>query len=224
MRRCVKLIKGLKAQFWSPGGEYFPLKLIAMEAVELVVQLNALSNGAVDSDAQAVMLSAIVLSCNFIVLSKYSSSDSYGTQSTHTFSRLALIIMIEVVFDKLLVLVVVLYRFNTITATLSTTYDQLSRHLGLLVPALMTFLDAKDILVLDAMAALASKNGRVEQVQRGRSNSILAKVTTLIASFVEHHHAVILWKFMLIFSIFFGTGLGAYTVVSFFQQRSKCGP
>ena len=27
---------------------------------------------------------------------------------------------------------------------------------------------------------------------------------------------------MLIFSIFFGTGLGAYTVVSFFQQRSKC--
>ena len=224
----LQSVQGLKAVFWDPTGDYFWLKLVVIEVFEWVVQLNSLVNGAVDSDANAVLVSSIILACNIVTLSIVVLwSPKCFPEDSDVFARTAFIIMVEILFDKLLVMIVVLLRFQTIISTLSTV-DQLARHLGLLVPALMTFLDIQDVLALEARikANKGSTNythqhSQHSQPQRQRL-SIVVKVSEAVDSFMQRSCTLCLWKAMLVLSMLFGVGLGTYAATSFAMQRSDC--
>ena len=137
----------LLTQVWDANGRYFWVKLLIIEVVEIIVQFTSLASSAVDSDADEVVLSAQVLALTCIVLPLNVLLSPRFCKLSH-YTRLATVIVLEVSFDKLLVSVAVFVRFKTIIQPGLKLQDQLARHLGLLVPALMTFLDVNDALLL----------------------------------------------------------------------------
>ena len=101
-----------------------------------------------DSDADEVVLSAQVLALTCIVLPLNVLLSPRFCKLSH-YTRLATAIVLEVSFDKLLVKRSSFCKVSkAIIQPGLKLQDQLARHLGLLVPALMTFLDVNDALLL----------------------------------------------------------------------------
>ena len=144
--KCQNIASSFKQHFMDADGKWFPYKLLILEVTEFVVQFNALLSSAPTSDAALVLISAIVISINLIILpitaivaSKVFQSPTLAVATTLT---------IELLFDKLFTAVAVLLRPNTITEANLSFFNQFFRHLGCLLPALLTSLDVHDILTL----------------------------------------------------------------------------
>ena len=67
----------------------------------------------------------------------------------------AIVLLVEVVFDKIYVSVAVLLRYNTLIERDMGIFDQLSVHGALLAPAVLTALDLQDALTLSAQYTAA---------------------------------------------------------------------
>ena len=64
----INLLGFLKTEFVDSNGKYFPLKLALTEMFEFVLQLQSLLSSASSSDAELVLISAIVIAINLIAL------------------------------------------------------------------------------------------------------------------------------------------------------------
>ena len=124
-----------------------------------------------DSDADEVVLSAQVLALTCIVLPLNVLLSPRFCKLSH-YTRLATVIVLEVSFDKLLVSVAVFVRFKTIIQPGLKLQDQLARHLGLLVPALMTFLDVNDALLLSDSERAHKRTPKTKEQAQGEDRII----------------------------------------------------
>ena len=148
--KTMNAMKAAKAQFWDASGDFFWVKLVVMEVLEISLQIYSLSTSATSSHVDAVALSAWIIAANFIVLPlsimlvPLVCSSSSQASSHH--SVMATVMVIEVLFDKLYVAVGVLLRSGTMTDPTLNFMGQLTVHGALLLPALMTALDVQDAL------------------------------------------------------------------------------
>jgi hypothetical protein len=142
---CVKTVRALrrvKAEFWDAGGVYFPVKLVLLEVVEVGVQMSSLITTASTSDAGHVYASAIAIAANLVVLAAATLAAHRVFDSAT--AMLAAILVVEVTFDKIFVAITLFLRFDTLT---NPNLGAVT-HLGVLFPAMLTFLDVKDALDL----------------------------------------------------------------------------
>ena len=143
-----KLLVWIQIEFIHSDGKYFPIKLVLAETFELILQINSLLSSAKSSDAELVLISALVISLNLIALPISLLLSLRFVRSPHLV--IAITLSTEIFFDKIFTLVAVLFRADTIIEPNLLIFDQLVRHGGCLLPALMTALDIQDALSLAA--------------------------------------------------------------------------
>ena len=197
--------KYIKTEFMEAGGSLFALKLFVVELSEFALQFTSLLSSAATSDALEVAVSAVVIAVNMIALplTAYVATRCFKSKSNVVAATLA----VELIFDKLFTAVAVLYRPSTITELNLSVVDQISRHGGCLIPALMTFLDVEDALTLSEQS---SKKDDSEITEASASTSGAITKSTFII------------KIGASLSIIGGLLLGTYSIYSFNTQNDIC--
>ena len=197
--------KYIKTEFMEAGGSLFALKLFVVELSEFALQFTSLLSSAATSDALEVTVSAVVIAVNMIALplTAYVATRCFKSKSNVVAATLA----VELIFDKLFTAVAVLYRPSTITELNLSVVDQISRHGGCLIPALMTFLDVEDALTLSEQS---SKKDDSEITEASASTSGAITKSTFII------------KIGASLSIIGGLLLGTYSIYSFNTQNDIC--
>ena len=146
-------------EFWDCRGRYFWMKLALLEVVEVLVQIVSLQESTARTDAGDVITTSLIIGLNCIIVPMvavvYPKVYSVSSRSV-----LSLIIVAEVFFDKLLVAMIVFTRYDSIFKSGSSFMEQVACHLGILVPALLTFLDINDAL------DILGTNSKPKNVQR----------------------------------------------------------
>ena len=161
---AMKAFMSIKRRFWDPGGDFFHLKILIFEVLEVVVQLNSMMNSAGHSEARLVILSIVILSSNLVIMPivvilaqmNFPTSPSYVEISA---------IFVEVMFDQILVAVAIFFRFDSLIEKDLSIADQLSRHLGVIIPALATFLDISDVISLEKISKMDQQLGIKNEVE-----------------------------------------------------------
>ena len=135
---CVHWATTIKTNFIDADGAFFPMKLLLLEVVELIVQLTSLLSSAGSSDAELVVISSLLLSLNLIVLPCATFLARCVFRSP--FVVVATVLTVEIFFDKMFTGVAVLLRYETLIESNLTVFEQLMRHGGCLIPAILTAL------------------------------------------------------------------------------------
>jgi hypothetical protein len=202
-------------------GSFFPLKLMLMEMIEIAIQINSLTSGATKSQVHDVVLSAIIIAANLIILPLViilgpKCIREASASSNHV--RVAAVMVVEVLFDKLYVGVGVLYRYDTLTQRNMALTDSIAVHLALLLPALMTALDVQDALVLaeEMEVEAASESGDI-----GRSSSF-ARVAGKVDNVAHSTIVLMIGKCGLLSSILIGVMLATYTAIVSTTAHAEC--
>ena len=134
-------------EWWLPSGQYFWVKLVILEIMEICIQLNSVMTSAATSHVNDVAISAILVSAN-LVLFPLMLLISGKLFPSSKYAKIATLMLVEVFFDKLYVLVAVLLRQSTLIQRDMAFSSQVSVHAALFVPALATALDISDALIL----------------------------------------------------------------------------
>ena len=138
---CVQILLYFKTHVLTADGYLFPLKLAALECFEVSWQVYSLLSSADTSDAQEVFISAVIISLNLILLPIVMLVSHKLSESKYF--ALAIILTVEILFDKLFTGVAVLLRPGTLTEVGLSLEDQLARHGGALLPAVGTAMDVR---------------------------------------------------------------------------------
>jgi hypothetical protein len=220
--KTVYFLQDFKLQVWDASGEFFPLKLMLMEIIEITIQINSLASSATKSQVSDVVLSAIIIAANLIILPLVIILGPRCIQASSASSnhvRVAAVMVVEVLFDKLYVGVGVLYRYDTLIRRNMVLTDSIAVHLALLLPALMTALDVQDALVLAEQMEVAAATDSEDIDSRSSSFARVAgKVDT-----VSHSPVVLMiGKCGLVSSIFLGVILATYSVVVSTTAHAEC--
>ena len=199
-----------------------------MEMIEIAIQINSLTSGATKSQVHHVVLSAIIIAANLIILPLViilgpKCIREASASSNHV--RVAAVMVVEVLFDKLYVGVGVLYRYDTLTQRNMSLTDSIAVHLALLLPALMTALDVQDALVLaeemEGMATTDSIDSDVKLSRKRRSSSF-ARVAGKVDNVTHSPVVLTIGKCGLFSSILIGVMLATYTVVVSTMAHVEC--
>ena len=214
--KSMSFIHAFKEQFWDASGSYFPLKLMLMEMIEIIIQLNSLASGATKSQVNNVVLSALIIAANLILLPLVivlGPKCTNASSATSSDVSIAAVMMVEVLFDKLYVGVGVLFRYDTLIQRNMEFTDGLAVHLALLLPALMTALDVQDALVL------AEHMEATPTLERSSSFTRVAGKVDNVA-----HSSVVLMigKGGLASSILIGIALATYALIVSTTTRAEC--
>jgi hypothetical protein len=210
------------------AGDFFPLKLMLMEMIEIAIQINSLTSGATKSQAKDVVLSAIIIAANLIILPLVivlgpKCIRESSASSNHV--RVAAVMVVEVLFDKLYVGVGVLYRYDTLTQRNMALTDSIAVHLALLLPALMTALDVQDALVLaeemEGMATTDSIDSGINLSRKRRSSSF-ARVAGKVDNVTHSQVVLTIGKGGLLSSILIGVMLATYTAIVSTTAHAEC--
>jgi hypothetical protein len=100
--KSVNLVMAGKAQFWDASGEFFWLKLVIMEILEISLQINSLATSATNSQVDEVSLSAWIIAANFIVLPLaivFVPLICSSSQHSSQYFVMATVMVVEVLFD-----------------------------------------------------------------------------------------------------------------------------
>ena len=208
--------------YFLASGEFFWIKLVVMEVLEISLQVQSLATSATNSQVDEVSLSAWIIAANFIVLplailvGPWMCSSSSHASSHHIV--MATVMVIEVLFDKLYVAIGVLLRPDTMIDRKLDLMGQLAVHGALLLPALMTALDVQDALDLsDHMDTL------LETTSRSRSRSTIVHNISSKMDRVTHHPVFIMMQRAgLAVSILLGLAFGTYTQYSVVTAKQEC--
>ena len=189
--------------------------------IEIAIQINSLTSGATKSQVHHVVLSAIIIAANLIILPLViilgpKCIREASASSNHV--RVAAVMVVEVLFDKLYVGVGVLYRYDTLTQRNMALTDSIAVHLALLLPALMTALDVQDALVLAEEMEVAATTDR-EDISRSSS---FARVAGKVDNVTHSPVVLIIGKCGLLSSILIGVMLATYTVVVSTMAHVEC--
>ncbi len=224
--RCIErinLLRHIYSEVWEAGGMYFPAKLAFFEFLEIFIQVSSLFDSAPTSDAGHVLVSAITISANLLVLPTVIVLSKYMSAS-HT-SLLGALLVVEVLFDKMFVLIIVFLRPDTITEDGLELSSQIVRHLGLLLPALLTALDMKDALYLtdyeesDQQVNSSGDNSSTQQLAVGHCKCPFATRCGYLKSFNLRRGLLgLIQASMALFGLF----LGLHTTIAFSQQSESC--
>ena len=198
----------MKKHLLNADGYLFPLKLCLLECFETLAQFYSLLSSSKTSDGQEVLISAIVISTNMILLpGVVLISDKYiSTRST----KLAMVLSLEIFFDKIFTGVAVLLRPDTLTAKGLNITDQLARHGGCLIPALMTVLDVQDALFL------------VHYKEKDKKSRASTRESVYIKSQRYEKYKKYFLYIGCTISICLGLLLGTYSITTYSRQKSYC--
>ena len=197
-----------------------------MEMIEIAIQINSLTSGATKSQVHHVVLSAIIIAANLIILPLViilgpKCIREASASSNHV--RVAAVMVVEVLFDKLYVGVGVLYRYDTLTQRNMALTDSIAVHLALLIPALMTALDVQDALVLsEEMEVAAAAESEDINLTRKRRSSSFARVAGKVDNVTHSPVVLTIGKCGLLSSILIGVMLATYTVVVSTMAHVEC--
>ena len=223
--KSIDILKALKAQFWDASGQFFWLKLVCMEVLEISIQLNSFKTSATSSHVDEVSLSAYLIAANLIVLPLVILVVPYVCQQRRTggatlsnHAVISTVMVVEVLFDKLYVGVAVLLRYNTLINREMDFMEQLSVHGALLLPALVTALDVQDALDLsDHMDTLLVKT----RSTRLRS-SLVMNLSNNMDQILQHRIFLIIQKIGLVVSIMLGMFLVLFTGLQVDTTNKMC--
>ena len=209
------------------AGDFFPLKLMLMETIEVAIQINSLTTGAKKSHVNDVAVSAVIIAANLIVLPLVIVFGPRCFKSESKYVGVAAVMVVEVLFDKLYVGVGVLLRYDTLTQQNMKFTDQASVHLALLLPALMTALDVQDALELaEHMEDENSKNDNNDKSNTNervrRSNFVVDVVHDTVDKVTHHPVVLMIGKCGLASSVLIGIILASYTLMSASNAHAKC--
>jgi hypothetical protein len=202
---ALDALQAFKAQFWDASGDFFYLKLIVMEILEITLQLTSLATSATSSHAGEVLLSSLLIAANFIVLPLIILIVPKLCKSNPN-ALMATVMVVEVLFDKLYVGIGVLLRYNTLVDTNMDFMAQAAVHGALLLPALMTALDIQDALDLsDHMDTLLEETALVKA-----SSSTISTISKKIEQWTHNIIFITIEKIGLVLSIIVGLSFGIY--------------
>ena len=217
-----KRLHAFVATFWLAGGELFWLKLVILEILEIGLQLKSITATAASSHVTEISMSVFVLSANLVVLPLLIRLSRRLFPSLEMFGICAVILLVEIVFDKIYVCIAVLLRYNTLIQRDMKVVDQLIVHGALLVPAVMTALDLQDALTL-ATQYVASRDdvvlknlGKTEPVHEtdSASHGITLKQENSMkqfSAFVEKRPCILkMFSAGLAIALISGLSLGLY--------------
>ena len=194
-----------------------------MEMIEITIQINSLASSATKSQVDDVVLSAIIIAANLIILPLVIILGPRCIQASSASSnhvRVAAVMVVEVLFDKLYVGVGVLYRYDTLTQRNMVLTDSIAVHLALLLPALMTALDVQDALVLAEQMEVTAATDSEDNID-SRSSSF-ARVASKVDTVSHSPVVLMIGKCGLVSSIFIGVILATYSVVVSTTAHAEC--
>lgn len=168
--RLVKRFVFFRDSFWSAGGDFFWLKLVLLEISEIALQLNSVTTTASTSHVREISMSALLVSANLVVLPLLILLSRWIFPSLETVGICAVVLLVEVVFDKIYVSVAVLLRYRTLIQRDMGMMDQISVHGALLIPAVLTALDLQDALTLSVQYSAVTTEARKNREELDASN------------------------------------------------------
>ena len=218
---CCANLAVLQAELWDATGKLFWLKLVIMEVLDIVLQLNSITTSAPTSNVGEVAVSAAIIATNLMVLPIMIAAAPFvfkymkWSDNTST-STIVAMMLAEVLFDKTYVCVGVLLRFDTLIDNNMDFPSQMSVHCALLIPALMTALDVSDALTL-------SKRPERKTKSKSKQHSFFeSRISSMSKVITQHPAASTAMRTGLALSFLVGLSLAVYISTAVQSAHMKC--
>jgi len=225
--KCCLIVNWFKESFLDANGQFFFLKLVLMEILEMAIQINSLTTSAPTSHVDDVAISSLIIAANFIILPIAIIVAPKIFKSSH--AVIATLMVVEMLFDKLYVGVGVLLRSNTITDRKMDVWAQITVHGALLLPAMLTALDISDALALSNSMSSYAEEEQIQQEPASRNNkkrkaraSVIVRVNSNMNNIVHSNCVLATERIFLAISIVLGLVLGIYTLIATVSAAELC--
>jgi len=147
-KTIVTLILKVKNEFFSSSGKYFFYKVVILEVFEVVVQISGMMHNSNEVSIEitlattaAVCLNTILMPVFILLVYNYCGKKI----------ALAGFLTTEIIIDKLYISIALYILFRDVSIYNIRPNKNIFEHAALLVPAFMTFVDVRDILVIGSV-------------------------------------------------------------------------